>query len=414
MMTSRYPSEVGIGLIDETPGNAYPLADGAPTLSELLTSAGYRTVAQLTNAFLTERYSVCRGFAEVRHVGEPRPYLRRLPLAVTRALRDRHVGRDAEDLTRGAVAWLRDNQAEPFFMWVHYLDPHEPYGAPPSLGAGSPRHDDLMEVAKQDTPSRQRRDAREQLRALYEAEVTYCDRWIGKLLDVMDDMGLCDHTVIILTADHGEAFWEHGTRGHGRTFHDEVLRVPFVIAFPDGRWSGRVVETPVRLLDIMPTVLELASVSSPERMRGRSLINLLGDHPDSPSRKEEIFAECRMALPEQKVLRARAQLITYDPEDGTFISVAQPELFALHPGEEDPSASSHLPQGCRPRSLGLGGRSPSSVARNEKDSRRWATFGDRRRELRRPVSQNCCALTEAPRQHVPLLSPYRLRLVIRR
>ncbi len=123
MMTSRYPSEVGIALIDEVPGNAYPLSDEATTLAELLSDSGYACVAQLTNPFLTSKYSVCRGFREVRHSQDPRPYMQRVVLGLVRRFRDRRAGHDARGVTRGAIAWLRERRREPFFMWVHYLDP---------------------------------------------------------------------------------------------------------------------------------------------------------------------------------------------------------------------------------------------------------------------------------------------------
>jgi arylsulfatase A-like enzyme len=324
MMTSRYPSEVGVSLMDEVSGNAYPLSSGVPTLAEVLSSAGYQTVAQVTNPFLKEEYSVCRGFAEVRHSGDPRTYMQRPIMRLVLRYRDRHAGQDARDVSKGAIAWLEEQRHEPFFMWVHYLDPHEPYGAPSDLASGRAGHDDLMRLAKDGASQAEKAKAREQLRELYDREVTYCDEWIGRLLEGLDREGLRDGTCIILTADHGEAFWEYGARGHGRTFHDEVLRVPLVIVLPNGALAGERVEQPVRLLDIMPTVLALAGVDTEDMgLRGLSLLDALTGEPSGRTDQRELLAECRMAPPEQKALRWGDTLLLYQPDSEQFSSYMQ-------------------------------------------------------------------------------------------
>ena len=216
-------------------------------------------------------------------------------------------------------------------MWVHYLDPHEPYDSPPDLAASGPRYDNLIELAQGDDPDR-KASARHELRILYNDEITYCDEWIGRLLAEVEVLGLRNRTVIVLTADHGEAFWERGVRGHGRTFQDEVLRIPLAVMLPDGDRAGTRVDAPTRLIDIMPTVLALSGVEVPGALRGRPLPSVLTDQP-SEDKPRRLFAECRMATPERKALRSRSDVIVYQPDTRAFSSYGEPALFPLDPGD---------------------------------------------------------------------------------
>ncbi len=195
-----------------------------------------------------------------------------------------------------------------------------------------------MRVAQGDGAVDEKAAAREALRELYDNEIAYCDAWIGQLLSEIQRMGLRERTVIILTADHGEAFWERGVRGHGRYFQDEILRVPLVLALPGGDYAGSRIEAPVRLVDIMPTVLELTGIQPPDGLRGRSLTSMLGDRPLASEEARELLAECRMALPEQKALRSRQTLTVYRSDTREFTSYSEPALFPLGNGEEDLSS----------------------------------------------------------------------------
>jgi arylsulfatase A-like enzyme len=279
MMTSLYPFEAGTAAGTKTPGGLSALMEAPPTAAELLSETGYHTVAQLTNPYLTDLFGAIRGFREVRHSLAPRPYFQRPVLRLRKALRDAQAGDGAEVMTRGAEAWLDEGRREPFFLWVHYLDVHEPYVPP---GTTTSVYRALLRVAEDGGPG-EKAEARKRLRELYDAEVTYCDHYVGRLLAALEERGLADRSVVILTADHGEAFWEHGVRGHHRHLpggekmyeHDEVLRVPLIMALPDGRDAGTVIDEPVRMLDLMPTILALAGVEIPEHVRGRPLLEWL-------------------------------------------------------------------------------------------------------------------------------------------
>jgi arylsulfatase A-like enzyme len=313
MMTSVYPFETGIGPLGGGPSDDSSSGNPVATLAELLGANGYHTVAQLTNGFLTEKWGVIRGFSEVRHARDPRPYFQRAIFWLIRTFGNRQYGEEADGLTRGAVAWLDEGRAEPVFLWVHYLDPHEPYTPPGTNTLLASEFAALARAAEQGD-SRQKASARSRLRELYKAEVRYSDHHVGELLDAVEECGLADRTVVILAADHGEAFWEHGVRGHGRAessgregyHHDEVLRVPLIIAFPDGRQAGTVINQPVRMLDIMPTILALADVEIPEHVRGNSLIELLASAPSEVEGGAEVLKERLRRWAEERD-RARAQ-----------------------------------------------------------------------------------------------------------
>jgi len=100
--------------------------------------------------------------------------------------------------------------------------------------------------------------------ALYDGEIRFTDEWIGRLLGTLDRMGIGDDTIVVVTADHGDEFFEHGRKGHAVTLYDEVLRVPLVIRYGRRVAPGQVVDEQVRLEDVAPTILGLADVTPPE------------------------------------------------------------------------------------------------------------------------------------------------------
>jgi arylsulfatase A-like enzyme len=118
------------------------------------------------------------------------------------------------------------------------------------------------------TPNRAERD---HLINLYDAEISFVDDWLKQVIDKIKDLGQWDRTMVVLNADHGEAFGEHGYYYHGYSIYDEEVRVPLIIKLPDGGVSGKVVDGPVRNLDIMPTVLDYCGIPAPEGIQGRSL-----------------------------------------------------------------------------------------------------------------------------------------------
>ncbi len=162
----------------------------------------------------------------------------------------------ARPITNTTIAWMKSRES-PFFFVVHYFDPH----------AAFLRHADFDYG---DSPEQR-----------YDSEVAFTDHHVGKLLNHVKKTGLRDRTVIVVTADHGEGFGEHGRSGHGRLPYEEVLRVPLLISVPGV--PPRVVSAPVSLIDLMPTMLHLTSVPDPGHLQGSSLVPLIMGEDDGRS-----------------------------------------------------------------------------------------------------------------------------------
>jgi choline-sulfatase len=157
-------------------------------------------------------------------------------------------------VTHKGIRWLRAraDDARPFFLWLHYFDPH-------ALYLRHPEHSSELRGN----------------RAIdrYDQEIAFTDHWIGTLLNELDALGLAAETAVVLFADHGEEFADHGAESHGHTLHGELTHIPLVIRIPG--WQPRRVPDAVSSLDIMPTVLELLGVEPPGPMAGQSLVELM-------------------------------------------------------------------------------------------------------------------------------------------
>jgi choline-sulfatase len=188
-----------------------------PTLASTLRDHGWTTHAFLSNHGLLGRPALA-GFESAVTVSHE-------------DVADHHDNADA--VTDRAIAWIADQPADhPYFLWIHYIDPHYPY-----------------------TPS-------------YDDEIAFTDAQIGRLLAALDAHGRGAETIVAVTADHGEGFGEHGDRFHGRSLYEDQTHVPLVIAVPGG--PREVVATPVSLVDVAPTLLDLVGVDAPAGMNGRS------------------------------------------------------------------------------------------------------------------------------------------------
>jgi arylsulfatase A-like enzyme len=212
------------------------------------------------------------------------------------------LDRPAQAVVDSAIAWLAANRGSPFFVWVHLYDPHLPYRAPlPFLleedrGADGPVDGNWYSLsdAKRGEIASSEEHRRHMLR-LYDAEIAYADHELGRLLDAARESPPAGHLVTIVTADHGEAMGEHGSYW-GRDLYDETLLVPLVVAGP-GVAPGQVVTAPVRLVDVMPTALELAGLPAPEAIDGRSLVPwILGREQGSPGPAVSSVYEKRPAV----------------------------------------------------------------------------------------------------------------------
>jgi arylsulfatase A-like enzyme len=129
----------------------------------------------------------------------------------------------------------------------------------------------------------------EHILALYDGEIRFTDEHVGRVLARIDELGLRDNTLVIVVSDHGDEFFEHGNKGHHRTLYQEVLRVPLIVRLPDGRWAGESVSQQASLVDILPTIMDVAGLDGPPVMEGLSLLELRAATPRS--RERAVYGE---------------------------------------------------------------------------------------------------------------------------
>ena len=216
------------------------LAPSFATLAEALGEAGYRTGAVVSHVFLDPRYGLDQGFEDYDDE------------LVHATKEDSHTAISSPAITDKALGWLAERGDEPWFLWVHYFDPHEVYQA----------HAGFSERFGVERPV-----------DLYDGEIAFTDHHVGRLLDGLDELGLARSTIVALTSDHGEEFGDHGGTGHRATLHAEVQRVPLMIRAPDH--APRRDTSIVSLVDVAPTLLELTGSAPLPNTAGRSLAPLL-------------------------------------------------------------------------------------------------------------------------------------------
>ena len=252
------------------------------SLVEDLAAAGYATAAFTEGGYVSAHFGIDRGFGEFRELEG------KVHLFGPDAPRKGPGGGGVAATFDAASAWLRANAARPFCLLVHTYEVHMPYldrGLAEGLEPGG-----LPEVFNQRVLGAVRRGdvivgdtERAYVRALYEGGVAATDHEVGRLLDLLAELGVADRTVVVLTADHGEELGERTPTRlgmHGDALYDTLLRVPLVVRDPLHERAVQRVSAQVRLVDVMPTILDLAGLPPPADVDGRSLVPLLRGAPD--------------------------------------------------------------------------------------------------------------------------------------
>lgn len=294
LMTSTYASMYG--------GCLGVLSPERPSPVEILAENGYATAAFSSNPHLSKQFGYDRGFSTfvdlVPTAADPAlrsvtggQALLRLPLthAISgifgKKLAPAAVYVPAEAVTAHLCDWLSRTKIS-FFAWAHFMDVHWPYHQEARLKSPTEIANAWTDLAHYHAASWH--DApitpahRDRYTGLYDSALKYLDGQIGRLLSRMEEMGHLENTVIIVVADHGEEFLDHGRWGHWENnLYDEILKVPFIISFPGGG-RGETIQRQVRVIDLMPTLLDLAGFPPDPKMEGTTLTPLWmggGEYP---------------------------------------------------------------------------------------------------------------------------------------
>jgi len=268
LLTSQYPGVLGIE--DE----AAILEDDWVVLPEVLREHGYVTAAVVSHLYCSSRWNFDQGFDffdESNIQG--------------------HNDSTSTGVTTEALMFLANRTDAPFFLLLHYFDPHDTYlehaGFP--FASDEEYHGPVTGALTSDRlrhlPEDLRPEDIAEIVRHYDSEIAFTDRQIGKVLDRLRDLNLYDDTLIVFTSDHGEEFREHGSFRHGYTLYDELINVPLIIKAPDSR--GESVDDTVALLDVYPTILDLAGISVEHELQGNSL----ADSSTREERARTVFSE---------------------------------------------------------------------------------------------------------------------------
>ncbi len=251
IMTSLYPHE----------HKAFRWADDLSnvqlTLAEIFRNKNYRTFSAQANRIITSRYGFHQGFQVYKEM-----------------LNDL-----AENLTDEFLTWLNRKKKRPFFAYLHFMDTHYPYHVPEDYTRTFSRkgqsHLNLNELVSQDirllTEMGMPQSDKDHIVNLYDDSILYFDIHFNRILDALRANQMWDNTIIILSSDHGEEFWDHGSFEHGHTLYNELLHVPFLFRYPS-ILPAKKVPYPVQLIDLFPTILSLAAIDFEQKISGKDLL----------------------------------------------------------------------------------------------------------------------------------------------
>ncbi len=285
-------------------------------LQELFKEAGYATHAEVAAPVLGAKYGLNQGFDTYGEVVSGR---RKPKLVVRDPVRLQDVDaegpgepvieleapeietdRKADDITRRGIELLTAAAQDkvPFFMFLHFFDPHWPHEAPERF---SKEIDDG-----------------------YLAEISFFDEQFGVLMDAIRDLGLAPRTLVILVSDHGEGRGEHGEYTHSTFLYDSTLHVPLVMSCPGTVAAGQVVQSQVRLLDLAPTIADFAGLPRTSQMQGSSLLPLLVD----PARSVELACYAETLVPQNSLNYSPLRAVRSD--DWKYVLAPRAELYDLN------------------------------------------------------------------------------------
>lgn len=276
--TGLYPSVHGC---EDEQGKLDP---SLQTLAERLRERGYATAGFFANYNISASWGFAQGFDIYEHPPANAGYPGDYQLA------------DAAQINRRVFHWLQhESSDQPWFLFVLYIDPHDPYlphadhsyGTPPAPEVNGSRP--YLEAIKDRKPDPDLVRIQEYIRGLYDGEIAYVDTHVGRLLELLDREGLAEDTVVIISADHGEGLWDHRQyRGHGKQVFEEQILVPLIVRWPGRSSPGSRVREPVPVFSFFGALAEAYGLAAVDEHQAGSLLPLLaGDQYEAPILIEE-------------------------------------------------------------------------------------------------------------------------------
>ncbi len=291
ILTGLYPT--GHGIRDN---GLFVLADEVVTLPEILRERGYSTAAAISGFPLVKRFNLGQGFDlyddDLRRKDED--FLGRRPRRQSLFFEERRAARTNE----AVLPWLEEHRDRPFFVWLHYYDPHRPWDPPPP-------YDELLA----DDP--------------YQGEIAYADESLGRILDQLRAWDVFDETMVIFTSDHGEGLGQHNESTHSLLNYQTTLRVPLIVR-PPGGIAPAVVDDLVAGVDIAPTVLDALGIESPVEFQGHSLYGYVTGEGAVPANRQ-FYAETLSP----RLSHGWGELRTLYEGSWKYIHGPRPELYDL-------------------------------------------------------------------------------------
>jgi arylsulfatase A-like enzyme/Tfp pilus assembly protein PilF len=297
LMTGTFPAYHGV-----RDNAGFVLSHDHTTLADALRARGYRTGGFVAAFVLDHRWGLDKGFDLYSDHFDRSKYAPDVGLD--------EVQRPGHEVVDEAIGWLNQDIARPFLAWVHLYEPHAPYTAPQAIRARFP-------------PT---------TIGGYDAEIATADQQVGRLLNALAAQNRLDRTIVAVLGDHGEGLGEHQEQEHGFFVYESTIRIPLIVAGP-GLPSGAIHDQ-VRIVDVMPTLLDLATIDIPPAAQGRSLLPLArGERMPLPAVSETWYPRQHFGWSELAAIR-----------DGRYKLIAAPrrELYDLQadPGETHDLASS--------------------------------------------------------------------------
>ncbi len=262
------------------------LPDDVTTFPEVLLDGGYYTKGFANNGNIAPIFDFNQGFADYTELKKNRCLgasesasnlsLYNALVKAKEVLAKRLFGekititdyyQPAEAVTQTALTWMDGAERPkdvPFFLMLHYMETHDPFMDWDSPGVG---------YARRRMPNPDASEYLEPMRKAYNSEIEHLDKYLGVLFDELKQRGMYDEALIVVTADHGEEFYDHEGWWHGFTLYDEVIHIPLIVKQPKGRQAGVVSADLARHIDLGPTFLQCARLEKPDSMPGESLLN---------------------------------------------------------------------------------------------------------------------------------------------